>query len=94
MIWQHVETIPPTIVEVGDIVALSLTFCNENIARAPLVFCKVKEISAPHCYKLYSPHGLASGSHYSSLISPLPCETWLEYPITSSNTRNSMAMAA
>ncbi len=94
MLRQCARTNPPQTHGVGDVVALSKSCCNENVAEACYITCKVKEISAPRYYKLYSPHGLIKGSHQSSLLFSLPHDTWSNYPITSTGKMISMATAA
>ncbi len=60
---------------VGVIVTLSLSDCNEEVAKTLPIYYKVKAIPAPHYYIIFSPHGLIQGSHCSSLLSSLYHET-------------------
>jgi hypothetical protein len=53
-------------------VALSLPRRLQKLAKALHIFCKIKDVAAPHFYKFFSLHGLIKGSHHSSLLSCPP----------------------
>jgi hypothetical protein len=59
----------PTTYKIENIVALSLSFNKIEIARAPVLFCRLHDEYMPHYYKILSSHVQIRGYFHFCLLS-------------------------